>query len=507
VPCSGGEPAASPLPLRPPPEALEILSRLRRAGFEAYFCGGCVRDALLGKTPKDYDLASSAPPGQVERLFPKTMAVGKAFGVLLVEGEAGGRYEVASFRSESGYADGRRPDRVAPASPEEDAKRRDFTINALFYDPFSGRIIDYVGGVADLERRLLRTVGDPEERFREDRLRLLRTVRFAARTGFGLDEATGRAAAALSGLAASVSPERVAAELEIMLLDGNSRGAFVLLRELGLLRAILPELEALAGVEQPREFHPEGDVWQHTLLVLRENDLGRNGAAGTAFSPGDRDIDPGKGMDRGGFDASEYLAGLRECRAALDSGQEKTLAWSALLHDIGKPGTFSREDRIRFNNHDVLGAQLADDLLERLRRPRKLIDGVHDLIRRHIHFSSLRRMRPGKLRRWLAEKDFPVHLELHRLDCAASHMMLGNWFFGLSAWREEKSRPPVTLPLLGGRDILALGVPPGPEVGRILRLIEDARLEGSVSSREEALSLVRRYSAPDCGKRRLAGNP
>ncbi|MDR1519526.1 MAG: CCA tRNA nucleotidyltransferase [Planctomycetota bacterium] len=476
--------------LEPPPEALDILSRLRQAGFEALICGGAVRDALLGKKPKDFDLATSAPPDRVERLFPKTIPVGKAFGIILVEGAAGGHYEVATFRRESGYADGRRPDEVVFASAEEDARRRDFTMNALFYDPFADRIIDYVGGAADIGRRLIRTVGVPAERFREDRLRLFRAVRFAARTGFRLAAATRLAAAELAGLAAGVSPERAAAELEAMLLDGHSEDAFALLREIGLLRVVLPEIDALAGVAQPPEFHPEGDVWLHTLLLLRENDLARRGeTAALDFSAG-RNPATAKGMDAGSFAGAEYLAGVRECREALDPEQERILAWSALLHDIGKPATLTLGDRIRFNEHDSLGAQMADAALERLRRPRRLIGGVHDLIRRHIHFSTLRQMRKAKLRRWLGEADFAVHLELHRLDCLASHRMLGNWFFGLNAWREEKARPPRPEPLLRGGDLLRLGVAPGPEVGRLLRLAEDARLEGEMANRDEALAWI-----------------
>ena len=474
-----------PLP-RPPPAALAILECLRRNGFTAFLCGGCVRDALLGAEPKDFDIATSAVPERVESLFSRTVPVGRAFGVMLVDGGDGEFREVAAFRTESGYADGRRPDRVAFSTPEEDAKRRDFTMNALFCDPFAGQILDYVGGVSDIEKRLLRTVGDPGERFREDRLRLLRAVRFAARTGFSLDPALRLALAEMSGLAASVAPERLAAELEGMLLGGASRPAFSLLRESGLLKAVLPELDALAGVEQPPDFHPEGDVWRHTLLLLGENDMASSGSGGPERIP-DRSH-PAPGMDGGEFSLEEYRSGIAECRAAMDRDQESVLAWSGLLHDIGKPGSFTRSDRIRFHDHDRLGAEMAAALLERLRRPRRLVDGVGDLIRRHIHFASLRRMRRSKLRRWLGERNFPLHLELHRLDCAASHRKLGNWFFGLESWREDKKLPPPAEPLLRGEDVIALGMAPGPGIGRLLRLVEDARLEGRLSSRAEALA-------------------
>ena len=462
------------------------MERLRQNGFTALLCGGCVRDSLLGAEPNDFDIATSAVPERVESLFPRTVPVGRAFGVILVDGGDGEFREVATFRTEFGYADGRRPDRVVFSTPEEDAKRRDFTMNALFCDPFAGQILDYVGGVSDIERRLLRTVGEPAERFREDRLRLLRAVRFAASTGFSLDPALRLALEEMSALTVSVAPERLAAELEQMLLGGASRPAFSLLKESGLLKAVLPELDALSGVEQPPNFHPEGDVWRHTLLLLEENDLAASGRAGPGALP-DRSR-PEPGMDEGDFTLAEYGAGIAESRAAIDPDQKTLLAWSGLLHDIGKPGSFSQSDRIRFHDHDRLGAEMAEALLERLRRPRWLIDGARDLIRRHIHFATLRRMRRSKLRRWLGEKNFPLHLELHRLDCAASHRKLGNWFFGLESWREERKRPPLPEPLLRGGDLIALGAAPGPGIGRLLRLVEDARLEGEISSRAEALA-------------------
>lgn len=476
----------------PPPEVMAILARLRQAEYSAYLCGGCVRDALLGKTPKDYDIASSAPPDAVERLFPRTIPIGKAFGVMLVEGEDGGRYEVATFRSESGYADGRRPDAVAFSSAEEDARRRDFTMNALFCDPFTGEIIDYVGGVADLRRRLVRTVGDPAERFAEDHLRLLRAVRFTARTGFTMEEGTRRAVAAMADLVRTVSPERVAAELEAMLGGGFSRPAFALMKELALLGHILPEVDALSGVEQPPDFHPEGDVWLHTLLLLEENDQATLAQTRAIDFSALADIDPAKGMHRGNFTGAEYLAGVAACRAAFTPEQALLLGWSGLLHDIGKPATFFVSDRIRFNDHDRLGAEMATAVLERFRRSRRICEGAFDLIRRHIHFSTLRKMRRSKLRRWLAEKDFPLHLELHRLDCVASHRMLANWHFGLEAWLEERALPPRLEPLLRGEDLIALGMKPGPALGKMLHDVEDARLEGQVDDRETALEWVRK---------------
>lgn len=478
----------------PPAEALDIAVRLQKAGHQTLFCGGAVRDMLLGVQPKDYDIATSATPDEVEKLFLHTVPVGKAFGVMLVQGGDGGQYEVATFRTDLGYADGRRPDAIRFSSAEEDAKRRDFTINALFYDPFGKKIVDYVGGTDDIKAKRLRTVGDPRERFAEDKLRLLRAVRFAARTGFAVEARTWESVCAAAPDVAKVAPERIAAELEAMLTGGYSFAAFRLLKDAGLLRHVLPELERTEGVEQPPDFHPEGDVWLHTLLLLKLLDM----AFKNEFPPPEpaeaAAVDVRRGMHEGEFSPEDYSLGARECWAAFDPFWRTTLAWSALLHDIGKPDTLTREDRIRFNEHDKLGAEMAVAVLERLRRPRRVIDAAHDLIRRHIHFSTLRKMRKSKLRRWLASPSFPAHLELHRLDCLSSHRMLANWYFGIQAWREEKARPPEPEPLLRGGDLIALGLRPGPAIGKILRAVEDARLEGTVKDREEALALAGRLA-------------
>jgi poly(A) polymerase len=475
-----------------PQAALDIASRLRGAGHTAYFCGGAVRDAIMGKTPKDYDIATSATPDRIEALFDKTIPVGRAFGVMLVEGGDGVFYETAAFRSDGRYIDGRRPEEVAFSRPEEDAKRRDFTLNALFYDPETGTVIDYVGGLEDISRRLLRTVGDARERFAEDRLRLLRAVRFAARTGFEIESGAWAAIGEMAAQSALVSPERIAAELEGMLTGGASRASFDLLKRSGMLFHVLPEVEALAGVEQPPDFHPEGDVWEHTLLLLEELDAARSGRP----IPPDRsafgDVDAARGMTGGDFTAEEYVAGVLECRERMGEALRLALPWAALLHDIGKPGAFSVSDRIRFNNHDQEGAALAGETLRRLRRPRRLVETVADLIGRHMHFANLRRMRTGKLRHWLADPSFPAHLELHRLDCMASHRMLANWQFGLTRWRTELATPPPREPLIGGKDLLALGMRPGPGVGALLRAIDDARLEGEVTDREGALEMALR---------------
>ncbi|MDR0361714.1 MAG: HD domain-containing protein [Planctomycetota bacterium] len=484
---------AKTMTLEPPAGALAIAARLRDAGHVAYFCGGAVRDALMGVRPKDYDLATSAAPDEVERLFERTVPVGKAFGVMLVGGDGDVFYEVATFRTDRDYADGRRPDGVDFSSPEEDAKRRDFTINALFYDPVRKEAVDYVGGLDDIAMRRLRAVGDPRARFSEDKLRLLRAVRFAARTGFAIEPATWNALVEMGGESTCVSPERIAAEFEGMLTGGRSRAAFDLLKQSGMLRHILPEVDALAGVEQPPDFHPEGDVWEHTLLLLDEMDQVRTGRPAAPDPSAFGDVDASRGMTTGDFSADEHVRGVLESRERMDEHLRISLAWAALLHDIGKPPTFSVSDRIRFNNHDKEGALMATEALRRLRRPRRLIETVSDLIARHMHFANLRKMRNSKLRRWLADPGFPAHLELHRLDCMASHRMLANWQFGLEAWRKELATPPPHEPIIGGRDLIALGMTPGPETGRLLARIEDARLEGEISDREEALATARAY--------------
>jgi len=433
--------------------ALRILHTLRDAGFDAYFCGGCVRDRLMGVTPKDIDIATSAVPDQIEQLFTHTVAVGKAFGVMVVV-EDDCSVEVATFRTETGYADGRRPDQIAFSTPQEDVQRRDFTINAMLYDPVTDTVLDYVGGRHDLEHKILRTVGDPTRRFTEDKLRLLRAVRFAARTGFTLDEQTENAMTELAQTVTTVSGERIGEELRRMLTEGAAYPAMELLRRTGLLAAVLPEVAAMHGVEQPEEFHPEGDVWQHTLLMIRM-------------------------MDDGGGDWSPATAQDKEI-----------LGFAVLLHDVGKPGTFTVSDRIRFNGHDALGRRMAEDILRRLKRPKIVIETVCDMIGRHMHFASLPRMREAKRRRFLQEPEFALHLSLHRLDCLASHSILSTYDYGLAKWREEQEREPPPPRLLTGADLIRLGFAPGPAMGKVLRALDDAQLEGAVLTRQQAEDFV-----------------
>ncbi|MFH0910077.1 MAG: CCA tRNA nucleotidyltransferase [Planctomycetota bacterium] len=435
----------------PPPEAtaLGILRALRRAGHEAYFCGGCVRDMLLGRAPVDWDIATSATPEAIEGLFPKTVGVGRAFGVMLVR-EAGRQVEVATFRADSPSGDGRRPDAVRFSSAREDVLRRDFTVNGLLYDPEGRTILDFVRGREDLERRLVRAIGDPGRRFSEDHLRLLRAVRFAAALEFELEAETRAAVQRLAGLARLVSAERTAGELTRMLTSGHAGRALRLLEETHLLLHVLPEVASLRGLPQPEAFHPEGDVFTHTALMLD----------------------------------------------ALPAGSDPALAWAALLHDVGKAGTLSLTDRIRFHEHPEEGARSSRAILERLRRPSVLVEGVTALVRGHMRLASLQEMREAKRRRALRDPLFSLHLELHRLDCLASHGDLAPYEYALRAWEEERARPEPEAPLLTGHDLIALGHAPGPRFSVILEAVEDARLEGRLATREEALAFVRETMPP-----------
>lgn len=428
--------------------ALDILHALRAAGHQAYFAGGSVRDHLLGRKAADYDVATDARPEEVQRLFPRNTAVGAQFGVILVQGDGGQRVEVATFRADLGYADGRRPTAVRySADWREDVRRRDFTVNGLMLDPDRGEVLDAVGGEADLKAKILRAIGDPRVRFGEDRLRLLRAARFAARLEFTLDAATAAAIRAEAAELKVVSPERIRDELLKMLTEGRARRALELLDELGLLAVVLPEVAAMKGVEQPPEFHPEGDVWTHTLMLL----------------------------------------------AALPAGADPVLALGALLHDVGKPATFRRApDRIRFDQHAAVGAAMAEDICHRLRLSREETQGVVALVAQHMKFADVERMRMSTLKRFLRQPGFGRHLELHRLDCLMSHGDLHLYEFAreqLAAAGPEQMRPPR---LLTGDDLAALGYPPGPAYREMLAAVEDAQLEGRLATRADALALLQR---------------
>ncbi len=422
-----------------------IVACLRQSGHSAWLVGGCVRDLLLGRTPKDFDVATSARPEELLRLFPGSDQVGAHFGVVLVH-QGAAHVEVATFRSDLGYADGRRPVAVHfETDPRQDALRRDFTINALLLDPVSGEILDFTGGRTDLEAKMIRAIGDPVERFREDHLRLLRAVRFAARLGFEIEPETFAAIRELAPAIRNVSAERVRDEIARILTEGGARRGFELLDATGLLGEILPEIAAMKGVAQPPEFHPEGDVWTHTLIMLD---------------------------------------GLRE--------PSLTLALGVLLHDVGKPATFRIAERIRFDGHVEKGIEIARGLLNRLRFPNQVVEAVEALIGNHMKFMEAPRMRESTLKRFMRQPAFEEHMALHRLDCLSSHGHLDNYEF---LRRKQEELPPEELkpaPLLTGKDLIAAGYRPGPMFGIVLSEIEDAQLEGRISTAGEAMDMARR---------------
>ena len=464
--------------------ALGIIAELRAAGFEAYLAGGCVRDLLLAREPKDYDVATSATPDVVLRLFPRTFAVGAHFGVVLVAtsgacgaanlnggAEAAGAHgatlappqvvtEVATFRSDGAYSDGRHPDAVRyTQSAEEDVRRRDFTIHGLLLDPrkaanldplhaardLRAAVIDHVGGVADLDAGVVRAIGRPELRFEEDHLRMLRAVRFAARFGFELEQGTAAAIRRLAPKTAAVSRERVRDELTKMLTEGQALRAFELLDDTGLLLQVLPEIARMKGVAQPPQYHPEGDVWVHTLGLL----------------------------------------------AQLEPGCPLTLAWGALLHDVGKPPTFRQApDRIRFDGHVEVGVAMSAEICRRFRFSNDETRQILSLVENHMRFADAQRMKASTLKRFFRLENFPKHLALHRMDCMAGSGNLDHWNFvrqQYEATPEEAVRPQR---LITGRELIAAGYKPGVEFKQMLRLAEDAQLEGLIATPEQALSLI-----------------
>jgi poly(A) polymerase len=425
--------------------ARAVIQKLRSAGHQAWLVGGCVRDLLLGSHPKDYDIATDARPDRIMDLFPRSGRVGAHFGVVLVR-DAFSQVEVATFRSDHDYEDGRRPGAVRfESDPRQDVLRRDFTVNGLLMDPDDGRVVDYVDGRADLDRRLIRAIGDPVCRVREDHLRMLRAIRFAARLGFTIDAATFAAIRENHELIRRVSAERVRDEIVRILTEGGARHGFELLDESGLLAEILPEVAAMKGVAQPPEYHPEGDVWVHTLFLLEQ---------------------------------------LRQ--------PTPTLALGALLHDVGKPPTFRIAERIRFDGHVEEGVRLAHDILTRLRFSREEIEQVEALVANHMKFKDAHRMKESTLKRFLRQSNFEEHLELHRLDVLSSNRRLETYDFlrdKLAGFTEEHLKPER---LLTGADLIAAGYHPGPKFTEILQAVEDAQLEGRVQTAGEALELVRR---------------
>jgi poly(A) polymerase len=430
--------------------ALRIVHTLRSDGHEAFFVGGCVRDLLRQETPEDYDIVTSAHPEQVMSLFPRTYPVGVSFGVILVS-EDDLLYEVATYRKESEYVDGRHPSQISFATAKEDVYRRDFTVNGLLMDPETGEIVDYVGGVSDIERRVIKAIGNPEERFAEDHLRMLRAVRFTANLGFIIDVETLEAIKRHAADIARVSAERVREELTRILIGPGPCPGMELLQATGLLSQLLPELEALRGVSQPPQFHPEGDVWEHTLSML-------------ALLPQERQH---------------------------NSEADGRLAWAVLLHDVGKPVTRTEsETGVHFYGHVKKGAEIAAAIMRRLKFSKADLDIVLALIENHMRFMHVQDMRPNTVKKFLRMADFDLHLALHRLDCLGSHGHLDNDVFCRGKLKEltaEDLHPPR---LLTGHDLQELGFQPGPLFREILNTIEDAQLNGEIATAEEAKQLV-----------------
>lgn len=429
--------------------ALRLIEKFRKEGFTALWAGGAVRDRLLGRPFSDIDIATSATPEQVLSLYPHAVLVGQSFGVVRIPC-ADTCYEVATFRTDGVYLDGRRPEAVSfTQDPAIDSRRRDFTVNALFFDPVTEEVLDYVDGVRDLKDGLIRAVGDPHQRFQEDRLRLLRAIRFSASLGFEIEEVTWRAIQEEAAGIVEISPERIREELIRMLIQPRAGLAFRHLKAAGLLKIILPEVDRLEGVEQPEQFHPEGDVFEHTMLLLDN----------------------------------------------LENPTEE-LALAALFHDIGKPDTLTYADRIRFNGHDKLGAEMFEGIAARLRLPLRQSERVRFLVARHMQIGQVLRMKSSTLKRMLRGEEFPELLELHRLDCLASHQETDLYDYCLERLQEISVEELKPQPLISGHDLIALGLPPGPLFGRILNEVEDLQLEGELKTREDALAYVKRNYQP-----------
>ena len=421
--------------------ATTLVQRLQQAGYETYWAGGCVRDQLLQRTPYDYDIATAATPDQVLNVFPHANAVGRNFGVVIAE-QNRCLFEVATFRIDQGYSDGRHPDAITFATAEEDAQRRDFTINAMFWDPISQTLHDFVQGQHDLQARIIRCVGNPHLRFQEDHLRMLRAVRFAHRLDFQLDPHTATAISTEAPRLRHISPERIRDELTRILMEAQRPGQAVwTLETLGLLRTFLPEVSDLQHQQQPPEFHPEGDVLTHTLMMLDDMAL-----------------------------------------------RTPALAYAVLLHDIAKPATATYTgDRIRFHGHAELGARMAESILRRLRMSNALIEEVCACVRGHMRFMEVQKMRTSTLRRMVGSPYFPTEMELHRLDCRACHGMLDHYAFLEQKIQAFEQEPVLPEPWVRGNDLIAMGLKPGPHFGKILKQAYDQQLEGNVKNREALL--------------------
>ncbi len=432
-------------------DALDIARRLQQAGFAAFWVGGCVRDVLLGREPGDYDIVTSALPAQIEHLFKHTVPVGRKFGVIVViEGDR--QFQVATFRAEADYLDGRHPERVAFGDAEADALRRDFTVNGLFYDPVRRELHDWVGGEADLRSKIIRTIGSPAERFAEDHLRLLRAVRFAAQLDFRIEAGTFAALQANAAKIKTISAERVHEELVKLFRPPHASPGLELLRESGLLEQVLPEIAATVTCEQSPDFHPEGTVFNHLRLMLEH----------------------------------------------LPPDPDPSLPWAVLLHDVAKPVTASADPKtgsIHFYGHEKLGADMAEKILDRLRFPRKQVEDIVKAVRCHMQFSDVMQMRKSTLRRLLLRPTFPLELGLHRLDCLGSHGRLDVYDFLVAQAKELEQQPQIRPPLLKGDDLIALGMKPGPALGALLAEIREKQLQDELTTKTAARQWARKRLA------------
>jgi len=424
--------------------AINIVKKLRKQGYKAFFAGGCVRDMVMNKKPEDYDITTDAKPEEVKKMFPRTVDVGKKFGVTMIPVN-NKLIEVATFRTEGPYLDGRRPTEVRFTNEKEDVLRRDFTINGLLYDPLEDRILDYVNGVEDIKKKVVRSIGDPYKRFSEDKLRMIRAIRFASNLNFILENETEKAINMMAHKIHQISSERIRDELTKMLTRNNPQIGIKKLHKTGLLKEILPEVDAMAGVPQPEKFHPEGDVFTHTLKMLE-----------------------------------------------MMKNPTVTLAYGVLLHDVGKPPTIEFKDRIRFNEHDRVGASISENICSRLKFSNAEKKQITALVKNHQKFMYVKRMKESTLKRFISMENFEEYLELHRLDCLASHKKLGNYQLikeKLETLTEEDIKPEA---LITGHDLIELGLKPGPQFSQILDYIKEEQLEENIKTKQEAINLVKK---------------
>lgn len=431
--------------------ATSIAMRLTEAGHTSYFAGGCVRDSLLGISPKDYDIATSATPDEVMEIFPKSDPIGAHFGVILVK-ENRTSFEIATFRHDGSYHDGRHPESVTFSTPEEDSSRRDFTVNGLFQNPKTGEIIDYIDGQTDLKNRTIRAIGDPATRFQEDSLRLLRAIRFSVTLDFKIEEQTWQAICDNSQLLEKVSMERIRDEFTKILISSHRAKGLELLTVSGLMKHIVPEVYDLIGCEQPPQWHPEGDVYTHTRIMLE----------------------------------------------MLEPNPSPELALSVLLHDIGKPATYSydpEEDRIRFSGHDAIGATMSEKILRRLRYSNQMVDDVSAMVKNHMNFMNVQKMRTAKVKRFMARPTFEDEMKLHRVDCASSNGITENYDFLRLKEKEFAAEPLIPEPFITGKDLINLGMKPGPQFKQILQDLQTEQLEMQITDRDTAIEFVKKHES------------